>query len=80
MKEAMEKLVLSLERSSFTKSRCANSTRVINPLSYPFQLDPGLLQKHLEALFFCFSSLEKMFRMKGKDIIILYGNQIDVYR
>ena len=66
MKDAMEKLVLSLERSSFTKSRCANSTWVINPLSYPFQLDPGLLQKHLEALFFVFLLLKKCLEWRGK--------------
>ena len=59
MKEATEKLALSLERSGFTKSRCANSTRVINPLRYPFQLDPGLLQKHLGALFFVFLLFKK---------------------
>ena len=66
MKEATEKLALSLERSGFTKSRCANSTRVINPLRYPFQLDPGLLQKHLGALFFVFLLFKKCLEWREK--------------
>ena len=42
---ATEKLVSSLEKSSFTKSRRAASIQVINPMHYPLQMDLGLLQK-----------------------------------
>lgn len=70
-----ENLALSLEKSSFTKSRHAASTQVINPKRC-YRWTHICFKNIRGVCFLLFCPLKKKVWNEGKGLVILYGNQI----